>query len=101
MKSLSTKARLHHARRSQVIRCADGVSVGGRNGKTSGEAAVAWVQDAMRARNYSPDHVDRSLRGKRTMAIGMVIPDVLAAACFVLRDAPSGRCCANGEYSVL
>jgi LacI family transcriptional regulator len=36
---------------------------------------VARVRDAMKALNYQPDHVARSLRVKRTTTIGVVIPD--------------------------
>jgi LacI family transcriptional regulator len=45
-------------------------------------AVVARVQDAMKALNYQPDHVARSLRVRRTTTIGVVIPD-LASAFFV------------------
>lgn len=38
-------------------------------------AVVARVQDAMKALNYHPDEVARSLRVKRTTTIGVVIPD--------------------------
>jgi LacI family transcriptional regulator len=36
---------------------------------------VARVQDAMRALNFHPDHVARSLRVKKTTTIGAVVPD--------------------------
>lgn len=36
---------------------------------------VARVQDAMKALNFHPDHVARSLRVKKTMTIGAVVPD--------------------------
>jgi LacI family transcriptional regulator len=36
---------------------------------------VARVQDAMKALNYHPDEVARSLRVKKTTTIGVVIPD--------------------------
>jgi LacI family transcriptional regulator len=45
-------------------------------------AVVARVQDAMKALNYQPDHIARSLRVRRTTTIGVVIPD-LASAFFV------------------
>jgi len=36
---------------------------------------VARVQDAMRALNFHPDHVARSLRVRKTTTIGAVVPD--------------------------
>lgn len=36
---------------------------------------VARVQDAMKALNFHPDHVARSLRVKKTLTIGAVVPD--------------------------
>ena len=36
---------------------------------------VARVQDAMKALNFHPDHVARSLRVKKTTTIGAVVPD--------------------------
>jgi LacI family transcriptional regulator len=36
---------------------------------------VAKVQDAMKALNFHPDHVARSLRVKKTTTIGVVVPD--------------------------
>ena len=36
---------------------------------------VARVQDAMKALNFHPDHVARSLRVKKTTTIGVVVPD--------------------------
>lgn len=36
---------------------------------------VARVQEAMKALNFHPDHVARSLRVKKTMTIGAVVPD--------------------------
>jgi LacI family transcriptional regulator len=36
---------------------------------------VARVQEAMRALNFHPDHVARSLRVKKTTTIGAVVPD--------------------------
>ena len=36
---------------------------------------VARVQDAMKALNFHPDHVARSLRVKKTTTIGVIIPD--------------------------
>src|SRR5215469_6912950 len=45
-------------------------------------AVVTGVQDAMKALNYQPDHVARSLRVRNTMTIGVVIPD-LASGFFV------------------
>ncbi len=38
-------------------------------------AVVARVQDAMKALDYQPDQVARSLRVRRTTTIGVVIPD--------------------------
>jgi len=38
-------------------------------------ALVRRVQDAMKALNYHPDHVARSLKVRRTTTIGVVIPD--------------------------
>jgi LacI family transcriptional regulator len=38
-------------------------------------ALVQRVQDAMKALDYHPDHVARSLRVRRTTTIGVVIPD--------------------------
>lgn len=40
---------------------------------------VARVQDAMKALNFHPDHVARSLRVKKTMTIGAVVPDFSSA----------------------
>jgi LacI family transcriptional regulator len=45
-------------------------------------AVVARVREAMKALNYQPDHVARSLRVRRTTTIGVVIPD-FASAFFV------------------
>jgi LacI family transcriptional regulator len=46
------------------------------NGKQVVRAVVvARVQDAMKALNYHPDEVARSLRVKKTTTIGVVIPD--------------------------
>jgi LacI family transcriptional regulator len=45
-------------------------------------AVVIRVQDAMKALNYQPDHVARSLRVRHTTTIGVVIPD-FASAFFV------------------
>src|SRR5208283_1011191 len=36
---------------------------------------VARVQEAMKALNFHPDHVARSLRVKRTTTLGVIIPD--------------------------
>src|SRR5579863_8490667 len=36
---------------------------------------VAKVQDAMKALNFHPDHVARSLRVKKTTTLGVIIPD--------------------------
>jgi LacI family transcriptional regulator, galactose operon repressor len=38
-------------------------------------AVVARVQDAMKALNYHPDHVARSLRIRKTSTIGVLVPD--------------------------
>ena len=38
-------------------------------------AVVARVQDAMKALNFHPDHVARSLRVKRTTTLGVIVPD--------------------------
>jgi hypothetical protein len=36
---------------------------------------VARVQDAMKALNFHPDHVARSLRVKKTTTLGVIVPD--------------------------
>src|SRR5215471_16422255 len=36
---------------------------------------VARVQEAMKALNYHPDHVARSLRIRKTNTIGVLVPD--------------------------
>jgi LacI family transcriptional regulator, galactose operon repressor len=61
---------------------------------------VARVQDAMRALNYQPDHVARSLRVRNTTTIGVVIPD-FASGFFV--DVVRGveDTARNAGYSVL
>lgn len=47
------------------------------NGKAGVSAAVvARVQQAMDALNYHPDQVARSLRVRRTMTIGIVVPEI-------------------------
>ena len=74
---LITKNRTYTMR--DVARLA-GVSVATVSAVANGKqvvrpTVVARVQDAMKALNYHPDHVARSLRVKRTTTIGVVIPD--------------------------
>jgi len=71
------------------------------NGKQVVRAAVVTrVQEAMKALNYQPDHVARSLRVRTTMTIGVVIPD-FASGFFV--DVVRGveDAARNAGYSVL
>ena len=61
---------------------------------------VARVQDAMKALNFHPDHVARSLRVKKTTTLGVVVPD-FSSGFFVdvlrgIEDAAR-----SGGYSVL
>jgi LacI family transcriptional regulator len=61
---------------------------------------VARVQDAMRALNYHPDHVARSLRVRRTTTIGIVIPD-FASGFFVDAIRGAEDTARSAGYSVL
>lgn len=63
-------------------------------------AVVARVQDAMKALNYQPDHVARSLRVKRTTTIGVVIPD-FASGFFVDVTRGAEDVARTAGYSVL
>jgi LacI family transcriptional regulator len=60
-----------------------GVSVATVSAVVNGKQVVrpvvaARVQDAMKALNFHPDHVARSLRVKKTTTLGVVIPDFLS-----------------------
>jgi len=61
---------------------------------------VARVQEAMKALNYHPDHVARSLRVKRTTTIGIVIPD-FASGFFVDVVRGAEDAARGAGYSVL
>jgi LacI family transcriptional regulator len=78
-----------------VARLAD-VSIATVSAVVNGKQVVrpvvaARVQDAMKALNFHPDHVARSLRVKKTTTLGVIVPD-FSSGFFVRRASWNRRC---------
>ena len=55
------------------------------NGKNSVSSQMtSRVEDAMKALDYHPDHMARSLKTGRSQVVGMVIPDLSSSTLIVV-----------------